>query len=90
MKERNNLMVRWMIFLQTKYEYRRMFLKINEITGTNMFFHSRVDMETPPPDKASTDPPVATNVRVEEDRVRLDGTSSKERLYKQNFPRKKK
>ena len=38
----------------------------------------RVDMETQPPDKASIDPLVATNVRVEEDRVRLDGTSSKE------------
>ena len=33
-------------------------------------------METPPPNKASMDPLVATNVQVEEDSVRFDGTSS--------------
>ena len=47
-------------------------------------------MEAAPPDKASMDPSVATNVRVEEDRVRLDGTSSTEEQYKQNLPRNEK
>ena len=35
-------------------------------------------MEAPPPDNTSLDLPVATDMRVEEDRVRLDGTSSTE------------
>ena len=35
-------------------------------------------MDAPPPDNASLDPPEATDMQGEEDRVRLDGTSSTE------------
>ena len=35
-------------------------------------------MDAPPPDNDSLDPPVATDVRGKEDRVRLDSTSSTE------------
>ena len=38
----------------------------------------RVDMETPQPDKVSMDPPVATNVQVEEDEERADVNNSTE------------
>ena len=72
-------MSRWMIFLPTKYEYRRMFFKIIEITSGKLFFSiPTVDMETPPHDKASMDPPVAADMQVEEDEERADVNNSTE------------
>jgi len=40
-----------------------------------------------PPDNASLDPPVATDMRVEEDEASADGNSSTEGLHKGYFPR---
>jgi len=35
-------------------------------------------MDAPPPDNASLDPPIATDMRVEEDEERADGNSRTE------------
>ena len=54
-------------------------MKINKITSGKLFFSiPRVDMETPPPDKASMDPPVAADMQVEEDEERADVNNSTE------------
>ena len=54
-------------------------MEIKEITGTIIFLYSNDrDMDAPSINNASLDPPVATDMWVEEDEASADGNSQTE------------
>ena len=52
--------------------------KLRKLQGTLLFSIPRIDIDVQPPDNASLDPPVATDMQGEQDGARGDCTDSTE------------